>query len=239
MLSYGRWNGTDGQIDRSQTKERETNPPPLAASQRSAIVKSDPLVSLLPALRAFCALLKKSKKKGMVIGGVASSLLGRPRLTADIDATVVLDDASIDLFLRQAFTQGFIPRRPDSAAFLRRSAMLLLTHRASGVPVDIAQGLLPFERDATSRAIMFKIKDLSVPLPRPEDLVIMKALAHRPQDIEDIRGIVAANPGIEIKQVRKEVMAFAKMLDMPDLWDDIAGIFTHKSKRKTRLRKKK
>jgi hypothetical protein len=175
----------------------------------------------------------------MVIGGVATSLLGQPRFTADIDATVVLDDASVELFLDQALAQGFIPRVAHPAAFLRRSAMLLLTHRASGVPVDIAQSLLPFERVAISKAVTINIEDFSVPLPRPEDLVIMKALAHRPQDIEDIRGLVTSHPDMNIERVRKQVMVFAKALDMPDLWNDISGILQPKSKRKQPLPRKK
>lgn len=175
----------------------------------------------------------------MVIGGVASSLLGQPRLTADIDATVLLDNASIELFLSQALAQGLIPRIADPAAFVRRSAMLLLTHRASGVPVDVVQGRLPFERKATSRAITVKVEDFAVPLPRPEDLVIMKALAHRPQDIEDIRGIVASHPDMNVERVRKQLLAFAQVLDMPDLWTDISGIFVRKSQRKKRTARKK
>jgi hypothetical protein len=174
----------------------------------------------------------------MVIGGVASSLLGRPRLTADIDATVLLDDASIEPFLNQAIAQELVPRIANPVDFVRRSAMLLLTHRASGVPVDIVQGRLPFERTATSRAITIKVEDFSVPLPRPEDLVIMKALAHRPQDFEDIRGIVASHPDMNTKRVRKELLAFAQALEMPELWDDIARILPVKSKGKSRSGRK-
>jgi hypothetical protein len=211
----------------------------VATSQRAPIVKSKHLVSLLPALRAFCTLLKKSKIKGMVIGGVASSLLGQPRLTADIDATVLLDDDSIEFFLDQALAHGLIPRITDPAAFARRSAVLLLEHRASGVPVDIAQGRLLFEREATSRAITIKVEDFAVPLPTAEDLVIMKALAHRPQDIEDIRGIVASHPDINVERVRKELLPFARALNMPNLWNDISRILVRQSKGKKHSRRKK
>jgi hypothetical protein len=47
-------------------------------------------------------LLKKSHKQGMIIGGVASSMLGQARLTIDIDATVIIDDKDLDRFLAQA-----------------------------------------------------------------------------------------------------------------------------------------
>jgi hypothetical protein len=177
--------------------------------------------------------LKKSKTKGMVIGGVAASLLGQPRMTADIDATVLLDDGSIDLFLAQALAEGLAPRISKPAAFARRSAMLLLKHEESGIPVDVAQGRLPFEQEAIAKARQVKVGDFSAPLPAPEDLIIMKALAHRPQDIEDIHGIVLSHPKLNIARIRKEVMAFSRALDMPALWTDIAGLFK-KTKRTRR-----
>lgn len=42
----------------------------------------------------------------MVIGGVASSVLGQARLTIDIDATMMIDDKDLDHFLAHATTVG-------------------------------------------------------------------------------------------------------------------------------------
>jgi hypothetical protein len=154
-------------------------------------------------------------------------------MTVDLDAAVLLDDASIDSFLDQARANGLVPRISSPAAFARQSAMLLLKHEDSGIPVDVAQGRLPFERKAISRATQMSIGDFSAPLPQPEDLIIMKAFAHRPQDIEDIRGVVLCQPKLNVTRIRKEVTAAAHALDMPDLWTDIAGLFK-KTKRPRR-----
>ena len=64
----------------------------MAPPKRPRSIESQFLSPLRPALRALCALLKKSHKPGIIIGGVASSLLGQARLTIDIDATVMIDD---------------------------------------------------------------------------------------------------------------------------------------------------
>jgi hypothetical protein len=165
----------------------------------------------------------------MIIGGVAASLLGQPRLTADIDATVILDDALIDRFFDLALAEGLTPRISNPAAFARRSAMLLLKHDSSGIPVDVAQSRLPFERAATLRATRFQVAGFSVPLPTPEDLIIMKAIAHRPQDLEDIRGITLGQPHLSVALIHKAVREFARALEMPELWTDIAGILKRKS----------
>lgn len=79
----------------------------------------------------------------MIIGGVASSVLGQARLTIDIDATVMIDDKELDRLLEQAATVGLTPRVMHPAEFMRKSAMLLLPYQATGVPIDINQGRIP------------------------------------------------------------------------------------------------
>lgn len=202
----------------------------MASPQGPRVVRPNSLTSLIPALRAFCSLLEKSKVRGMVIGGVAASLLGRPRLTADVDATILLEDAEIDRFLTLAQTCGLTSRIADPVGFARRSAMILLEHGASGVPVDVAQGQLPFERKALSRAVRWTIGDLAIRLPTPEDLVVMKAVSHRPQDIEDIRGIVSVHPKLDVRYIRKQVQEFARVMEMPELWTDISALFPRAKK---------
>lgn len=213
----------------------------MAPSQRSRKVSLSHVPSLLPALKAISALLKSSKTKGMVIGGVAASLLGQPRMTADIDATVVLEDSEVEAFLREASKHGLTPRLSNPIDFFRRSAMLLLEHVETGIPVDVAQGRLPFEREAAKRASFYKVGGVAVPLPTPEDLVVMKAVAHRPQDIEDIRGIVSVNPKLDVSHIRAQVQEFAKIMEMPELWTDISPLFppTKKPRRSTRRKRSK
>jgi hypothetical protein len=38
-----------------------------------------------------------------------------------------------------------------------------------------------------------------VPLPIPEDLIVMKAVAHRPQDLADIESILVAHPKLNLR----------------------------------------
>ncbi len=194
----------------------------MAPSKRPRSLESKFLSPLFPALRALSELLKKSRKQGMVIGGVASSLLGQPRLTVDIDATVVIDDEDVDQFLIQAATEGISPRGLHSAEFMRRSAMLLLRHDATGIPIDINQGRLPFELLAAKRATIKRRGGVEIPMPTPEDLIVMKAVAHRPKDLEDIRGIVESQAKLDVGYIQRYVQEFGRALDMPELWKDIA-----------------
>jgi len=52
----------------------------------------------------------------------------------------------------------------------------------------------------------------------------MKAIAHRPKGLEDIRTIVDKNPKLDTLRIEKWVKQFAEDLEMPSLWDDIADI---------------
>ena len=85
--------------------------------------------------------------------------------------------------------------------------------------------ILPFEEEMVERGIVQSTGTLSVRLPTPEDLIIMKVIAHRPKDLEDIRTIVDKNPNLDIARIRQWVKSFAEVLEMPDLWDDVAGMF--------------
>jgi len=142
-----------------------------------------------------------------------------------VDALLRLDERNLDNFLDMAMAQGFKPRIPDAVSFARRSAVLLLEHEGSRVGVDLTLCRLPFDSDAIDRSRLIVMGDLQFSVVAPEDLIIMKAIAHRPQDFQDIRAVVRANPQLDVRRVRTQVQEFAKALDMPELWEDIAALF--------------
>jgi hypothetical protein len=148
------------------------------------------LVPLLAALRDLVAWLQDAPTPGAVIGGVAASLLGRPRVTRDIDALVLLDESRWEAFLAKGTGFGFVPRLADALPFAHQARVLLVRHEASGIDLDIAFGALPFEEEAVARAVWHEVGGVRIPLPLPEDLLIMKAVAHRPRDMADIEAIL-------------------------------------------------
>jgi hypothetical protein len=182
------------------------------------------LAPLVAALRDLLAWWQATQVRGMVIGGVAASLLGRPRVTRDVDGVVWLAEDQWAPFLAAAAPFGFVPRSADALAFARQARVLLMHHQASGIDVDIAFGALPFEEEALARAQVIEVSGLQVPLPTPEDLIVMKAVAHRPRDQADIAAIVDAQGKLNLRRVRQWVRAFAEALEMPELWDDLESM---------------
>ena len=127
---------------------------------------------------------------------------------------------------------GFSLRRADALAFAQEARVLLMRHQESSIDVDIVFGLLPFEKQAVAQAIWRELGGVQAPLPLPEDLIIMKAVAHRPQDLADIEGIVAAHPKLNLQRVRRWVREFAAALSMPEILNDLEVLLSQRKKAK-------
>lgn len=176
-------------------------------------------------IEAIQRLLAKFDNRGVIIGGIAVGFLGRPRLTEDVDAVFLLSTQDIPQFLEAAKTEKIKPRIPNAEEFARKNRVLLLQHSPTETNIDISLGILPFEEEMVERGIVQSTGTLSVRLPTPEDLIIMKAIAHRPKDLEDIRTIVGKNPKLDTARIKKWIKSFGEVLEMPSLWDDIAETF--------------
>jgi hypothetical protein len=181
------------------------------------------LHELLSPLAAVQRLLERLDNRGLIIGGVAASLLGKPRVTADLDLLILLSTQDLPRLLDAARQEGLVPRLGDALDFARRQRILLLRHESSGVNVDVALGALPFEVEAVERGCLRSVGELTLRLPTPEDLIILKAVAHRPKDLLDIEAVIASHPHLDRERIRRWVQDFSLTLEMFELWDDIAG----------------
>ena len=123
--------------------------------------------TLLAALIDLMKWLDATGAPSIIIGGVAASILGQPRLTQDVDALAILPEGQWTGAVSSAALYGILPRIESPVEFARRSR---------------------------------------------EDLLIMKAVAGRPKDLQDIEGLLAAHPEADITTVRQSVSEFATAL---------------------------
>ncbi len=172
-------------------------------------------------VQALQSLLEQFHHRGVIIGGVAASLLGTPRYTADLDAVFLLELDEIPSLLVEAAKLGIEPRISDAADFARKSRVLLLRHMPSGIDIDLSLGALPFEVEMVERSKMVDLGTIKLRLPTPEDLIIMKAVAHRPKDLSDIQAIAASHIEIDRERIRSWLEQFAEAMDSPGLWEEI------------------
>jgi Nucleotidyl transferase AbiEii toxin, Type IV TA system len=185
-----------------------------------------PLQSPLAAIQR---LLEHFDDQGVIIGGVAASVLGTPRLTVDVDVVILLSVSRLSELLQAAGEVGLVPRIADTEQFARRNRVVLLQHEESGIGVDVSLGMLPFEEEVVARSSVHQIGDIEVRLPTPEDLIILKAVAHRPKDLLDITEITKRHPDLDGARIEHWVREFAAALEMPELWEDIAPLLKRQS----------
>ena len=128
------------------------------------------------------------------IGGLALQRWGEPRLTQDIDVTVISGFGHEAEYADQ-FLSAFSHRIPDARAFALRHRVLLL-RSGNGIPLDIALGAMPFEERAVHRSVPFALTEgVSLQVCSAEDLIVFKAFAGRAKDWLDIDGVVIRQHG--------------------------------------------
>lgn len=124
------------------------------------------------------------------IGGIALQRWGQPRLTTDVDLTLLTgfgnETAYVDVLLKH-----YEARIPDGRNFALKHRVLLLRSQ-EGIPIDVALGGIDFEEQMVSRATRYEfLPGVSLLTCSAEDLIILKAFADRPRDWADVETIMA------------------------------------------------
>lgn len=134
--------------------------------------------------------LREERISFAIIGGIAATFRGEARFTADVDVVIGVSlDEALQLLGRLPGS-NFQPLFPGVEEVLRASFLLPLRHSVTQVSVDIAIGLSGFEQQAISRATEVVLPNCQIPVVSAEDLILMKLLAGRPRDTDDVRNIM-------------------------------------------------
>jgi hypothetical protein len=150
------------------------------------------------------AALNAAHARYVVVGGLATVLHGYARLTADIDMVIDLDPVEVKRTLGAMSSLGLRPRAPvDPLAFadaeIRRSwviekRMTVFSFWDPAVPmreVDLfVEYPIPFEQ-LWSRSEVVALQQTTVRIASIEDLITMKRIAGRPEDLQDIEALQA------------------------------------------------
>jgi hypothetical protein len=172
-------------------------------------VSQQPSMELYPALLARLArALDGAGISYMIIGGQAVLLHGEPRLTRDIDLTLGCDAGELNRLLEIAATADLQPAVTHVEEFVRKTNVLPLTDRSTEIRVDMIFSFTPYEAEAIRRSIGIPLGGTNVHFATAEDLVIHKLVAGRPRDLEDVRGVLLRNPGIDEDYLHKWLPSF-------------------------------
>jgi predicted nucleotidyltransferase len=172
-------------------------------------------------LKSIQGLLDQFPEQGVIVGGIAITILGEQRFTADVDILVLVSNDQLSSFHDACMTAGFTSRVADLIAFARQNRVIPMVHTESGLKADFIMGMLPLEKEIVARSKKVIIENIEITLPTVEDLIIMKAIAHRPKDLTDISGLARKNKKLDLKRIEYWVRQFGEALEQPDLWDSI------------------
>lgn len=112
---------------------------------------------------------------------------------------------------------AFRPRYPELAATLMETAAVVpLVHTRTGFEVDLVVAGSGLEQIALGRATAAVLDGVLVPVASATDLVVMKVLAGRGKDLDDVRAIIAGGE-VDLAEVRDLLAQLEAALDQSDL----------------------
>ena len=160
-----------------------------------------------------------------VIGGFAVQHWGEPRMTMDVDLSLLTGFGEEETFVDELL-QHYAGRLPDVRNFALQNRVLLLKH-ASGVGIDIALAALPFEESVVDRSVMIEFEsDCAVRICTAEDLIVMKAFANRVIDWHDVRGVmVRQSPAnLDWSYIITELEPLCQAKEQPEIVDRLESL---------------
>lgn len=130
------------------------------------------------------------------IGGLAVQFWGRPRLTEDIDLTIFTNLTNETDYI-SAFLDRYRPKFHDADTFALTSRVLPMFTK-TGIGIDVTLGGLSDTSEALERASYQPYSDdIYLRICSPDDLIIMKTLAARPQDWMDVESVIIRQKGLD------------------------------------------
>ena len=164
------------------------------------------------------AALREAGVPWYLFGAQAAILHGAARLTADVDVTVRLPPAVTAIVLTDVFRRHGFDARFDTPAFIERTRVVPFVHRLTSIPLDVVLGGPGLEDAFLERARPRDIEGVTVPVASPEDVIVMKVLAGREKDLDDVRAVISGQgPRLDTGYVRDTLGSLEGALGQSDL----------------------
>jgi hypothetical protein len=151
------------------------------------------------------------------IGGIAVQRWGEPRVTRDVDLTLLTGFGSEDNFI-DPLLAAYQARMENARDFARRYRVLLLKS-PGGVGIDISLGALPFEDALVNRATLFSAAPgVAMRTCSAEDLIVLKLFASRPLDVHDAESVaIRQKDRLDWDYIEEQLRPLAEVKDQPEI----------------------
>ncbi len=172
--------------------------------------------ALAEVLRSLAKVLDGLGLGWFIFGAQAVAVRGAPRATQDVDVTVEVEPGELDGLVTALEAEGLRHRYPNVKKQLLTSAAVLPFVHPSGMEVDLVIAGAGLERLALSRATRAPIDGVDVPVAHATDLVVMKILAGRGKDLDDVRALLASG-NVDVAEARDLLRQLEEALEQSDL----------------------
>lgn len=146
--------------------------------------------------------LQESKIKYLVIGGIAVNLHGFQRTTGDIDIMLAMESENVLKFIKIAKKLNLAPRvpvKPEDFAdpkkvenwkkYKNMKVFSFIDIDNPAISIDImTENYIPFD-ESYKRRKNVKAWGITIPVVSIEDLIKLKKISGRPQDLADIEAL--------------------------------------------------
>ena len=160
--------------------------------------------SLQEVFKKTISFLDKQEFDYLVIGGIASSVLGYPRMTGDVDICIFIKKSLVRDFLQRARKEGFTFNEKEMLKKTKETGTFQIL--LGEFHVDFLILSTDFEKTALSRKQRVNIYGIDAPLPTPEDLILFKIIPARHIDLADAENI-AKRHSIKLDKIYLEKWA--------------------------------
>jgi len=164
------------------------------------------------------------KREFCFIGGLAVIRWGEPRMTQDIDISLLSGFGNEKIYIEEILS-NFKSRISNPADFAIENRVLLVS-ALNKIPVDISLSGIAFEKQMIRQASPFQFSEgCSLITCSAEDLIILKAFADRAKDWMDIEGIIMRQ-GRRLKTdyILRELKPFCEVKDSPEIMRRLEGL---------------
>jgi predicted nucleotidyltransferase len=167
-------------------------------------------------LRSLARVLDEQGLAWFVFGAQAVVVRGAPRATQDVDITVEVSREDLPELVSALQAEGLSHRYPEIADELLASGAVLPLRHSSGMEVDMVLAGSGLEAITLARASRVRMDGVEVPVAQATDLVVMKVLAGRGKDLDDVRALLAGGD-VDLAEVRDLLHQLQEALGQSDL----------------------
>jgi len=150
-------------------------------------------MALVDAYKKIVKFLNNGGYNYFIIGGIAASTLGEPRLTADVDVDIVINKEDVPDLLNKATKAGFKVPVKKCIESVKRMGVFQISF--GDYHIDFIIASTDLETQACQKRRVIQLHGVKAFFPTPEDLILLKIIPGRDRDLLDAKSIVLRHKG--------------------------------------------